>query len=531
MQQTFRIGLLASALASVSLLGGCATATFGLNQAEHVQAQQTSKAIANFAAARPQEPKPQVRVINSDAGLFTRTSQAEVDGDVNLTAASAPFGPLVQQIAAQSGYSVAFSSGVQLNRLITVKFTNGDFSHSIQTVAYLAGYAAVVNREQHTVYISPTATYIFRLPSSVFSQLQAKYSIGGNPVNSASGTSGSTGSSSSSSSNSGSSGGTSLSADFTVKGQDGSNAKGLVSFLEKLAGKNASVLVDDSGLVTVTGNAQALHRMHEFLENFAKNAMTQVDIQASIVDVTLSNQFSMGIQWGKVLAGAGPGGIRGAVVGMPAATAADVTSGNIADTVSQIAQGANSSGLSAFRVGASSSSIINALAQFTTVKVESQPHLVTMNNVPATFFNGTQIPYLGSTQQTAASTTSAQPTVTGSVSFAVDGLSFSVVPSVISRNAVQITLVPVLTSVGSFSNFLNGTLQAPQQTNKESYMRVLAESGKTLILGGIRYTSDNRNTSVAANTSSQDQAHEVVILLRAKVIAPPKFDPLIDESL
>lgn len=522
----FRKSALLAALSSATLLYGCASPTFNLSQAQKKSTATTKAATHRFAEKAPLQGR--VKVMNSGGGLFTPTSTPQIYGDVNIQAAVAPFGPIVQQIAGQAGYSVAFGSTVKLDRPVTLSLKDSNVERAVRTAAYLAGYATVFDKAHKTVYIGEEATYVFRLPSSVFSQLQATYKVGGNPINTAASPSGAGGASSS---GGGSSGGSSLAAAFTVKGSDGTNAKGLTTFLQSLAGPNSQVLVDGSGLITVTGNAQALKRMHDFLENFARNAMTQVDIQASIVDVTLSNQFSMGIQWGKVLSAAGAAGQRGGFVGMNGATAQAIANGDVGGTVAQVAGGAVSNGLEAFRVGLSSSSIINALAQFTDVKVESQPHLISMNNAPATFFNGTQIPYLGTSQQTAGTAAGTQPTVTGSVSFAIDGLSFSVVPSVVSNDAVQITLVPVLSSVGQFSSFLNGTLQAPTQTNKESYMRVLAESGKTLILGGIRYSSDNRSTSVGANTGSAATSKEVVILLKARVIPPPSFDPLIGESL
>jgi type II secretory pathway component GspD/PulD (secretin) len=151
--------------------------------------------------------------------------------------------------------------------------------------------------------------------------------------------------------------------------------------------------------------------------------------------------------------------------------------------------------------------------------------------VPATFFDGTQLPYLGSVQQTAPTTAGGEPTVSGSVAFAIDGVSFSAIPSVVNGNTVQITLIPVLSSVNRFETFLGGTLTAPVQGNKQTYMRVLAESGKTLILGGIRYNKESKDIKAPAGVSKSSSSKEVVILLRANVIEAPAFDPVVSESL
>jgi MSHA biogenesis protein MshL len=185
--------------------------------------------------------------------------------------------------------------------------------------------------------------------------------------------------------------------------------------------------------------------------------------------------------------------------------------------------------------------VISALRQVTDAKIVSNPHILAINNTPATFFDGTELPYLGSivATPTASGTTTSTTQLSGSASYATDGVSFSVQPSIIDANRVQITLVPVVSSVLSFEtlNLGNGqgTLTAPRSANKQSYMRVMAESGRTLILGGIRYSTDQKSQTPAplilgTNTRTKS-AKEIVILMRATVLMAQDFDPLIGESL
>jgi len=110
-------------------------------------------------------------------------------------------------------------------------------------------------------------------------------------------------------------------------------------------------------------------------------------------------------------------------------------------------------------------------------------------------------------------------------------------PSIIDDRHVQITLVPVLSNVLSFQTFQlgsGGTLTAPQQATKQSFMKVMAESGKTLILGGIRYSTDSKTDTPAplllGNTTRSKTAQEIVILMRATVLPAADFDPLVGES-
>jgi MSHA biogenesis protein MshL len=499
-------------------LAGCATPTFTADQATSVTTNRAQEAVKAFQQSKPTGVVREVDETSADD--FTKTEAPRIRGDVNVKAAAAPFAPILSEIAKKGGYSVAFGDMVDMNRKVTIDYTDAVTDDAIRTTAFLAGYAAVFDKNNHTVYISDVAAYTFRLPAGVFSALQAQYTVGGNPAN-AGGSGGSSG---------GSGGGTSLKADFSVSGTEGSNGNGLTKFLQDLAGKNSEVIVSPNGIINVRANAQALKRVHEFMKSYARDAMTQVEIEASVVEVALTNEFSFGIQWGKVVNAASANG--GIVAGGAGGVSKALTATDAKTAFSNLVDGATTNtGVGAFRVGASTTSLINALAQFTEVNVVSQPRLLSMNNVPATFFDGTQIPYLGSMTQTPSTGAGVQPTTTGTVAFAIDGVSFSAIPSVVDGKTVQITLIPVLSNVQGMSEFLNGTLSAPKQSNKQTFMRVLAESNKTLILGGIRYSADKKDTSAGTSTSKSSSSKEIVILLRANVVTAPDFDPIVSEAL
>ena len=510
------------ALLATAGLAGCAVPSLTTDQATSVTSNRATQAIQEFQKSAPVAA---VREIDEPRLDFTKTDAPRIRGDVNINAKAAPFAPLLSELAKKAGYSVAFGDMVDLNRKITIDYTNALTEDAIRTTAFLAGYAAVVDKQNRTIYISDIATYTFRLPAGVFSALQAQYNVGGNPANA-----GGSGGGAGGAGGGGGGGGTSLKAEFNISGREGSNGAGLSKYLQDLAGKNSEVIVTENGIISVRANAQALKRVHGFMKTFAKDAMTQVEIEASVVEVALTNEFSVGIQWGKVMQTATA--TRGTILGGAGAVTQAMTGTDPIAAMTGLVNGAGNTGMGSFRVGASTTSIINALAQFTEVNVVSQPRLLSMNNVPATFFDGTQLPYMGSIQQTQGSGTNAQPTVTGTVAFAIDGVSFSAIPSVVDNGTVQITLIPVLSSVQGFSEFLNGQLTAPRQANKQTFMRVLAESNKTLVLGGIRYSADTKDTSLATSTGKKSTAKEIVILLRTNVVAPPAdFDPIVSESL
>lgn len=514
-----KITLVAAAVSAL-LLSGCAQTFTSTKHAKSLNKERTQELVDEFEETT--KPKlPEVKETNRNiAQEFNKTRAPRLRGDVNVTAQQTPFAPIVSEIARTAGFSVAFGDSVDVNRLVTVQLSDAVAEEAIRNTAFLAGYVAVFDKQQQTIFITEEASYMFRLPSAVFKALEAQYAVGGNPANSASkgGSSGSGGG--------GSSGGSSLKAEFNIAGSTKApTADGVTKFLRDLAGKNTQVHVNDTGMVNVRGSAQALRRVHDFLKTFARSSMTQVEIEASVVEVALANEFALGIKWQSVLHKS----TWGANAGVGPASLGNMTGGLAG---AQQLSAASDNGVGVFRTTASSTSLINALSTFTDVKVVSQPRLLSMNNVPATFFDGTQLPYVGKVDKTSATgSNGGSDTFTGEVAFAIDGVSFSAVPSVINDESVQISLVPVLSAVTGFDQFLGGQLVAPRQTNKQTFMQVLAENGKTLILGGIRYTTDRKDTSIAVSTGGKSSTKEIVILLRANVIPAPEFDPIISENL
>jgi MSHA biogenesis protein MshL len=525
MKKTILVALLGS------ILAGCATPHLTYNGMVDTTQARTAE-LVQATVAKPAKPAG-VREIDAPYVDFKRVEATRKRGDVSIKAAATPFAPLMAEVAKRAGFSVVFADNVDTNKKITAEFNNAVAEDVLRNTAFLAGYAAVIDRDRRMVTVADTATYTFKLPAGVFNTLQASYQVGGSA--SSSGGSGG-GGGSSGGSGGGSGGGASLQAQFTVAGKEGTTATSVQKLIKDVAGGNAEVTVSEMGFLSVRANAQSLRRVHEFLKKIANDAMTQVDMEASVIEVGLTKEFQMGIQWGKVIQTAsGTAGLSSNAATNIGKIAGDLQNGGTpGDAVNALIGASASSGVGAFRLGASSASIIQALSTFSDVKVVSQPRLFSMNNTPATFFDGTQIPYLGSVQQTAASTAGGAPTVSGSTSFAIDGISFSVVPSVVDKERVQITLIPVLSTVGAFEKFQLGVgsaLTVPRQANKQTYMRVLAESGKTLVIGGIRSGLDTKDTSVGASTGTRSTTKEVVILLRANVIAAPEYDPVVAESI
>ncbi|MDP2835171.1 MAG: hypothetical protein Q8Q28_18085 [Pseudomonadota bacterium] len=491
------------------LLTGCAT---GQPSRTAELAQEAARATATAIA----EIKTGDRRGDHQAGLVEVESIAQVPdiqatdldpaaGNVHVDMAG-KVADVLASLADRYGYALAFASDVDRARVVGIKLSRVSPEYALRRAALAAGLVAVIDAQTRSVTVADQAVYTFRVPPHVMQKLKAEYAVGGNPVSAGSGSSGG----GSMGQAVGAVGG--IEAKFKVTGESGNNAQALALFITQLAGANASVNVaSDAGLVMVRGPGPALERVRDFLNRYTQVAMRRVEIQAAVVEITLTDEFAYGIDWSKVF---GSGALKGTTLAISGA--ASVT--NPAFTLSY--------------AGASISSALNLLKDKTHLRVISQPSITAMNRTPATIFNGEQIPYVGSiTPPVTTGTTVTNGSST--LSFAVDGLPLSVIPDILSDQQVDITLVPVISTVKELIQFDVGggmKLSGPRQSSKQSLMQALVENGKTVVLGGIRQNSSNDSDKLTSG-DRKSSATEIAILLQANIIPARRQDTLFTEAL
>jgi len=530
--------LMVIALAVLPALAGCAN-TYSQRRAD--AADESRRLVAE--AVEPRVEAIPTLTERPDVPIRVRAVVATPEsGDVSVSASGVPFGSLLANLARDHQYSVLFMEGVQVNRPVTVDLRDLTAEAAMRRLALAAGFALVVDRTGRTVTVTDVASYTYRLPLHVMQRLVAQYTVGGSPTVQGGGSAASL-----SGSNPGAAGGfgvgaaggagqgappgaTGLQAQFTVTGRFQTDAAGLGQFLRDLAGANAEVQVmQEMGYITVRSNGAALGRVSQFLNRFSAVAMRRVDIEASIVEVTLTDEFRYGIDWTRVLSGSTTGAISLlgtsaiTVPGLGPAASANVTRGSI-------------------------SVVLRALQQYTNVRVISQPRVLAMNNTPSVIFDGQQLPYVPNVASTiVAGAGGGTTTTSAAAAFAVDGVTLSLQPDILSDSEVQLTIVPVLNRVQEFQTFEIGAgsrVTAPVQRTNQSLMQVVAQSGNTLILGGIRSSVGDETRAgapglvdvpvagdVLGRRNQRTVAREVVLLLRATVIPGGAYDALFSEAL
>ena len=235
---------------------------------------------------------------------------------------------------------------------------------------------------------------------------------------------------------------------------------------------NVRVVADEArNALLIRAPRTEFRRIERALRELDK-APTQVLIEASIVEITLSGQLEYGVEW--ALNNGLGGGRRGAAtLNMNSSDA----SGNL------VAIGPRSPGFSytvSNNVGAIRATI-NALAQKSQVKVLSNPSLLVLDNHNATIQVGTQQPvYSG--QTTIVNGTG----YTDGYSYKDTGVMLSVTPSVNSGGLITLAIQQNVTDVGEQDAV---TKQRAFMT-RQIQSKVAVRSGETVVLGGMIREND-----------------------------------------
>ena len=505
------LGLSTTTVALLSLLSACANVgQYQSGVTERVRA----------FAANPMNTPTSVRNVERSAPRGTEVDEVDERQAVTIQVKNANFYDLIVKLADRLGYGTSALAAVNLQRTVTLDLRGLTVQQALRQIAWQAGYAIVFNEGERTVTVAPEATMVFRVPSEDLKKmLTTDFRYGGSPVSGSS-----TSTSSTSSSSTGASSLNPIGASFSVQGQYANAPAGFKSFVEKQAGPNTTVEVfAESGLISVRGNGQALKRIHDFLTNDAYDARRQIEINARLVEVSLTNEFKYGIQWDKVINSAG-------------------TQNFALNTLSTV--GSSSTSSLSFTT-ASITSVVKALENFTTVDVSATPKLIISNNSSGVFFSGTQKPYMPQvTSTTVPSGTGTTTTLSGTGAYAQDGVNLAVHASILDDTHASLTIVPSKVTLGDLQTFLNNQVQMYNQSVQNGGQRISIQSGQTVVISGTRISTNNASTQAVpglievpglgalfAGNTKDVAARESVLIINARILRPTPMNIVFSESI
>lgn len=306
----------------------------------------------------------------------------------------------------------------------------------------------------------------------------------------------------------------------------------------------ASVIANaEAGVLNIRATSRQHEKIQEFLDRVLVNARRQVLIEATIVEVQLSNQFQQGINWS--LLRRGPSGI----------SISQVPIGGLAATPTQ---GLFVGNLAApnFNLG-NLSGIVQLLESFGNVRVLSSPKISVLNNQTALLKVVDERVYFNISVSTNATANVSQTTFTTTANTVPVGFVMNVTPQIGDTDIVLLNVRPSLSRIVNFVNDPNPALANPcgipvpvggcnlapivsrfpeiQRREMESLIKV--NSGQVAVMGGLIQESVNDlEDGIPGVRSSEgfgqlfgqrnrtNSKTELVIFFRPVVIRDPSID-------
>ena len=286
----------------------------------------------------------------------------------------------------------------------------------------------------------------------------------------------------------------------------------------------ASVIANpESGVITVRATSRQHEKVQEFLDRVMHNARRQVLIEATIVEVNLSDNYQQGIDWSNT-----------------GSTGFSLTrSSNTANVTSAV----EPYGLVYRNTARGITALVDMLRGFGTTKVLSSPKLTVMNNQTATLKVSEDFVYFNVKQDVATSTntTPVKTTTTTPQSVSI-GFFMSLTAQVSDDDVVTLNVRPSISSISDLKQDPNPDLagienKIPQIRTREIESMMRVRSGDIAVLGGLMEDRiDNKRGrfpgvgdiplvgDIFTTRNNASSKSELVILLRPTVIKHAALD-------
>lgn len=247
----------------------------------------------------------------------------------------------------------------------------------------------------------------------------------------------------------------------------------------------ASVIASpETGLITVRATSRQQEKVQAFIDQVMSSARRQVMIEATIVEVKLSDNYQQGINWSALIK----------------------TSGNNAFKIVQTTAGlptAVGNGILGVISNPNSNSIaqqVSLLESFGNVKVLSSPKVSVLNNQTAVIKVVDNIVYFTITTTAAILSTNGNvpPISNATANVLPVGFTMSVTPQISESDSVLFNLKPSISSVTKFiPDPTNAANLIPQTQSREMESVLKIENNQIGVMGGLMQdTINNLNDSV-----------------------------------
>ena len=294
-------------------------------------------------------------------------------------------------------------------------------------------------------------------------------------------------------------------------------------------GKHDVAVNPVAGTLTVLGTARQQELVQQYLDRVMQSAQRQVLIEATIVEVSLKDQYRAGIDWSKALQGATGWSINTLGGGTSA------LAGTLTPFIQATYTNAGSNGFTA---------AIDLLESYGDTKVLSSPKLMALNNQTALLKVVDNLVYFNvKADTTTTANVGTTTTFTTTPQTVPVGIVMTMTPQINENGMVSLTVRPTISRNVGFVRDPNPSIPAdiPNQVpviqvrEMESLLQV--RSGQTVILGGLIQDDSNkardgvpvlsRPDGVGAVFGQHERLNrqtELVIFLRPIVVSNPTLE-------
>lgn len=279
--------------------------------------------------------------------------------------------------------------------------------------------------------------------------------------------------------------------------------------------QNLRISADAANNSIVVYSNQEDYRVVERALRDIDRPLMQVAIDATVAEVTLTDELQFGVQAYLTSKNVGLGKDKGSVSLLSAGQDAVQSA-----LLQRVAPGLN------LLLGSESQPrlILNALSNVTDVKVLSSPSIVALDNQPALLQVGDEVPI---TTSSAAVLTNAATPIVNTISMRNTGVILKVLPHVHANGSVQLE---VDQEISNIVNADKDTL-TPTIAQRRVHSTVSVTSGQTVLLAGLISERSQQTRSgipglreikflgdVFGNTSSTKTRSEIIIFIRTQLI-------------
>ncbi len=359
---------------------------------------------------------------------------------------------ILQPLSKEAGFNIIWNEDVNPKTKVSVTFEDLTLDEALETIFASTEYLYSTNSPTLHVKLTDTRTFeLGHVPNKIVSQMQ----VGGDVLGSIQEAGGITGK-------------FQITSDTDPEAMD--LWKQVEEGMEKIISPEGEFFINRfAGLVTITDRKRNLSMAENFIRKLKINLTRQVNIEAEVVEVTLENSQSYGIDWSA---------IHSFLMDNKTTEVTGAQSLSLGGSVVELTASRHDASL-----------VLNALSKFGEVKVLSKPQVNVLNGQTAMINVGRVISYweLTGLSGGVSGGVVGQPVVFPEQKTVLLGLTMGVTPCISSEDYVTLQIVPIVTDVSTWSEFQfeQQTLRAPNVDIREASTLVGIKNGETVVIGGL----------------------------------------------